>query len=120
MQGIQSKETYRLFTIIIATCRVSPPEDHKKHKELLVVDVTMFEDLYGILAPLLKPQITKRLAINTVDWATLATYFDKDVADRIIHVRGSGFKDKSDLDKRMAENGGLSEDEKEILDDCEY
>ena len=120
MQDIQSKETYRLFTIIIATCRVSPPEDHKKHKELLVVDVTMFEDLYGILAPLLKPQITKRLAINTVDWATLATYFDKDVADRIIHVRGSGFKDKSDLDKRMAENGGLSEDEKEILDDCEY
>ena len=35
-------------------------------------------------------------------------------------MRGTGFKDKSDLDKRMSENGGLIEDEKGILDDCDY
>lgn len=77
VQDFQGKKNHRLLTIIIATCRVSPPEDHKKHKDLLVIDVTMFEDLYGILAPLLKPQITNRLAINTADWATLATYLTK-------------------------------------------
>ncbi len=120
VQDFPGKKNHRVLTIIIVTCRVSPPKDHKKHKGLLVIDVTMFEDLYGILAPLLKPQITNRLAINTVDQATLATYFNENVADRIIHVRGSGFKDKSDLEKRMLENGGLIEDEKGMLDDCNY
>ena len=120
VQGIQNKEDYRLLTIVIANCRVSPPEDHKKYETLLVIDVTMFTDLYGILEPLLKPQITNRLTINTADCAILLQYSSKDVVDRIMRVRGVGFKDKSDFDKRMSDEGGSIEDEKRILDDCDF
>ena len=62
--NISSKDEHRVITIIITICKIPPPYrlELMTKRDLLVIDVTMFKDLYGILAPLVK---TDRTAINT-------------------------------------------------------
>ena len=73
-------------------------------KDLFVINVTMFKDLYGILAPLVK---TDRIAINTMAWAQLRKRFNASQAYHIKEARleSNGFKDKTDFETRMAEKG---------------
>lgn len=117
-EGIQRKTNCRLITVIITDCLVPTPENKTQYEDLLVVDITMFKDLYGILEPLLK--FTNRLAINTTDGKMMARYFGEDGANRIIQARGLGFKNRQGFDQRMSQAGESVEHWKEILDDCEF
>ncbi|KAM0795851.1 hypothetical protein BDR22DRAFT_825735 [Usnea florida] len=72
---IESKDDYRLITVIISTGKVAPHKEDQyisqdNLKDLLVVDVTMLEVFYGILERLLRllqSTETHRLAVNTAD-----------------------------------------------------
>lgn len=109
---------YRVVTVIIAADRIVPPENHQDYKNLLVIDITKFKDLYGILEPLLQPQLTTRLAINTVDEALLSQHLGEDIAHKIMREKGKGFLGKEDFQERMAKTGVLLEEE--FLDDWEF
>ena len=115
--GIPNKEDYRVITVVITTCQVPPPlpKDAKKYKNILVIDVTMFKDLYGILAPLVP---TERIAINTMTWPKLVEIFGEEVAERIRDVRSTGFKDSSDFRTQMAGVGTEIADD--VLSKCDF
>ena len=131
-EKIESKEDYRLITVIISTGKVAPPEEDQyisqdNLQDLLVVDVTMFDIFYGIFNPLLRllpPTETHRLTINTADWATLRRTFGEVGANTVRDIRRDGFKDRSDFEARLLGAGESTEEWKqgwkETLDICEF
>ncbi len=123
-EEIPSKDDHRLITILITTCQVPPPheKDARKKKELLVIDVTMFKDLFGILAPLVK---TDRIAINTLKFSRLETTFNSfgtNMTVKIISAKSNDFTSKSDFKARMAAKGVKIEGEKseDILNKSDF
>ena len=129
---IESKDDYRLITVIISTGKVAPHEEDQyisqdNLKDLLVVDVTMFEVFCGILERLLRllPSTeTHRLAVNTAEQATVKRTFGEAGADTVRDIRLDCFKDRSDYEARLLGVGESTEKWKqgwrETLDICEF
>ena len=85
---IPNEEEYRVITIFIAACRVPPPDDLRGFEHILVIDITKFEQLYGILAPLIT-LLSGRVDINTVTVKNLGIELGcKDTAEKIVEQRG--------------------------------
>lgn len=118
---VPEEARYRVITIIIATCRIPPPDDSRGFENILVIDITKFEQLYGILAPLMAP-FSGRIDINTVTVKDLGTELGcKDTAEKIVKERGNvGFQDKEALHKRMSDAGVSLEQWKKDIDDWDF
>ena len=56
---------YRLITVVVAACHILSPEDLSGLEDIVVIDITKFEEFYGILASLVI-QFSGRLDITTV------------------------------------------------------
>lgn len=132
-RNIPERARYRLITIIIAACHISSPEDLTGLEDIVVIDITKFEEFYGILAPLVI-QGSGRLDINTVTVKDLekALGFEDTaekvvaakiaaVAAKIVEQRGKGgFEDKEALQGRMSDVGVVLEQWVENIDDWDF
>ena len=123
-KNISGKDGYRVITIVITTSKISPPHpnDLRKKRDLLVIDVTMFKDYYGILTPLIR---TDRIAINTVEFSKLKelfTSFGSNIAEKIVQARSDGFTSEEAFRARMREQGVSTEGQKweNILNRCDF
>ncbi len=132
-RNIPERARYRLITIIIAACHIPSQEDLSGLEDIVVIDITKFEEFYGILAPLVI-QGSGRVDINTVTVKDLekALGFEDTaekvvaakiaaVAAKIVEQRGKGgFKDKEALQERMSDVGVLLEQWVENIDDWDF
>ena len=116
-KDIRDREHYRVITIVITTGQVKPPNNHREHEDLLVIDTNMLTHVYGILTPLLITGLDKRFSINRADYTKLSREFGESAAERILNERKLGFKDKADFLKRLPKLPKPARLEK-ILDNC--
>ncbi|KAL8953468.1 MAG: hypothetical protein Q9222_000672 [Ikaeria aurantiellina] len=114
----EGKEKRRLVMVVIATCRIAPPADDSEDEDLLVVDASMFHELYGTLEPLLR---LVRLDVNTADEKTLHGRIDNhSTVSKILALRGSGFKGRKDFQQRLAEANESLGDWAEEIDEWAF
>ena len=120
-KNIPERAKYRLVTVIIATCRIPFLEDFSGLDDIIVLDITKFEEYFGILAPLVTLGCG-RLDINTVTVQDLEKALGStNTAAKIVEERRKGvFEDKAALQERMSDIGISLEQWKDDIDDWDF
>ena len=111
-KGIEGKDRYGHITVVITTYRLPQPiikEEDERRLPLLMLDITEFDALYGVLTPLLQPVLTHRLDINAAHRDFLdAEFNDQRLVSGILAQRElGGFRDLEALQVWLA-YGSLS------------
>ena len=87
----------------------SRPQAIMEEQDLLVPDVTTFDELHEILRPLLPPHLTNRLDINTADLDTIRERFAEQAVRVVITQRSQGGFRNLEAFQESMERAGIPE-----------